>query len=345
MPCARPARCVERVSSSRSSGPTNVENRSRNKAFAATTTSRRSSCTSVLNTIGRRPSSSAARLMRRTTSCALSRLDTNGKVIGRNSSPSNCVMRLWPSVSAVTPVWSETKNTVRRLTRRAYSSRLLRRVRSVSPGVQVPGGFATTAHAYREFLAQGGLDARIRGELAALDVDDVTRLAATGARIRQWILATPFPPALTAAVSAQLQRMSASGDLAVAVRSSATAEDLPEASFAGQQESFLNVRGESAVLKAMHEVFASLFNDRAISYRVHQGFDHAAVALSAGVQHMVRSDLGASGVMFTLDPDSGFRDVVLITAAWGLGETVVQGAVNPMSSTSTNPHCAPASSR
>src|SRR6266513_2661795 len=196
-------------------------------------------------------------------------------------------------------------------------------------GVQVPGGFATTAHAYREFLEQGGLAARIRGELAALDVDDVTRLAASGARIRQWILATPLPPALTAAVSAQLQRMSAGGDLAVAVRSSATAEDLPEASFAGQQESFLNVRGEAEVLKAMHEVFASLFNDRAISYRVHQGFDHAAVALSAGVQHMVRSDLGASGVMFTLDTDSGFREVVLITAAWGLGETVVQGAVNP----------------
>ena len=196
-------------------------------------------------------------------------------------------------------------------------------------GVQVPGGFATTAHAYREFLAQGGLDARIRSELGMLDVDDVARLAATGARIRQWILATPFPPALTAAVSAQLQRLSAGGDLAVAVRSSATAEDLPEASFAGQQESFLNVRGEAAVLKAMHEVFASLFNDRAISYRVHQGFDHGAVALSAGVQHMVRSDLGASGVMFTLDPDSGFRDVVFITASWGLGETVVQGAVNP----------------
>src|SRR5437762_2119290 len=196
-------------------------------------------------------------------------------------------------------------------------------------GVQVPGGFATTAHAYREFLEQGGLAARIRAELTELDVDDVARLAATGARIRQWILATPFPPALTAAVSAQLQRMSAGGDLAVAVRSSATAEDLPEASFAGQQESFLNVRGEAEVLKAMHEVFASLFNDRAISYRVHQGFDHAAVALSAGVQHMVRSDLGASGVMFTLDTDSGFREVVLITAAWGLGETVVQGAVNP----------------
>jgi len=197
-------------------------------------------------------------------------------------------------------------------------------------GVQVPGGFATTAHAYREFLRQGDLDTRIRAELAALDVDDVNRLAATGARIRQWILATPLPPAFAQAVSAQLRGMSGGReDLAVAVRSSATAEDLPEASFAGQQETFLNVRGEAAVLKAMHEVFASLFNDRAISYRVHHGFDHGAVALSAGVQHMVRSDLGASGVMFTLDTDSGFRDVVFITASWGLGETVVQGAVNP----------------
>jgi pyruvate,water dikinase len=197
-------------------------------------------------------------------------------------------------------------------------------------GVQVPGGFATSAHAYREFLAQGGLAARIRAELASLDVDDVTKLAASGARIRQWIRATPFPPALTQAVSAELRRMSSGHeDLAVAVRSSATAEDLPEASFAGQQDTFLNVRGEASVLQAMHEVFASLFNDRAISYRVHQGFDHGAVALSAGVQHMVRSDLGASGVMFTLDTDSGFRDVVFITASWGLGETVVQGAVNP----------------
>src|SRR3984893_3792859 len=197
-------------------------------------------------------------------------------------------------------------------------------------GVQVPGGFATSAHAYREFLAQAGLEARIRAELASLDVDDVTKLATSGARIRQWILATPFPPALTQAVSAQLRRMSGGReDVAVAVRSSATAEDLPEASFAGQQETLLNVRGEASVLQAVHEVFASLFNDRAISYRVHQGFDHSAVALSAGVQHMVRSDLGASGVMFTLDTDSGFRDVVLITASWGLGETVVQGAVNP----------------
>ena len=144
-----------------------------------------------------------------------------------------------------------------------------------------------------------------------------------------WILATPFPPAFEQAVRAALTRIGAGAELAVAVRSSATAEDLPEASFAGQQETFLNVRGAADVLATMHEVFASLFNDRAISYRVHQGFDHGAVALSAGVQHMVRSDLGASGVMFTLDTDSGFRDVVFITASYGLGETVVQGAVNP----------------
>jgi len=198
-----------------------------------------------------------------------------------------------------------------------------------SLGVRVPGGFATTARAYRDFLQQNGLDARIREALAGLDVDDVTKLAATGAQIREWILSTPFPPALEEAVLTQLRRMSGGKEIAVAVRSSATAEDLPEASFAGQQETFLNVRGEANVLKAMHEVFASLFNDRAIAYRVHHGFDHSAVALSAGVQHMVRSDLGASGVMFTLDTDSGFRDVVFITASYGLGETIVQGAVNP----------------
>jgi pyruvate, water dikinase len=197
-------------------------------------------------------------------------------------------------------------------------------------GVQVPGGFATTAHAYREFLAQGGLEARIRTELAGLNVDDVSQLAASGARIRQSILETPLPAAFNTAVLTALRELSQGRPrLAVAVRSSATAEDLPDASFAGQQETFLNVRGEAAVLKAIHEVFASLFTDRAISYRVHQGFDHAAVALSVGVQHMVRSDLGTSGVMFTLDTDSGFRGVVFITAAWGLGETVVQGAVNP----------------
>jgi pyruvate,water dikinase len=196
-------------------------------------------------------------------------------------------------------------------------------------GVQVPGGFATTAQAYRDFLVQGGLDARIRTVLASLDVDNIVKLAATGAQIREWVLSTPFPPAFEKEVREALRAMSNGRDIAVAVRSSATAEDLPEASFAGQQETFLNVRGEESVLKAMHEVFASLFNDRAIAYRVHQGFDHNAVALSAGVQHMVRSDLGSSGVMFTLDTDSGFRDVVFITASYGLGETVVQGAVNP----------------
>jgi pyruvate,water dikinase len=196
-------------------------------------------------------------------------------------------------------------------------------------GVRVPGGFATTAHAYREFLAQNGLADKIHGALADLDVDDVAKLAATGAQIREWILATPFQAPLQEAVLEELRRMSAGREIAVAVRSSATAEDLPEASFAGQQETFLNVRGEAAVLAALHEVFASLFNDRAIAYRVHQGFDHSQVALSAGIQHMVRTDLGASGVMFTLDTDSGFREVVLVTASYGLGETVVQGAVNP----------------
>ena len=196
-------------------------------------------------------------------------------------------------------------------------------------GVHVPGGFATTAQAYRDFLQQGGLDERIRAVLADLNVDDVAKLAVTGAQIREWILSTPFPPKLEEAVITKLREMSKGREIAVAVRSSATAEDLPEASFAGQQETFLNVRGETHVLQAMHEVFASLFNDRAIAYRVHQGFDHSVVALSAGIQHMVRSDLGSSGVMFTLDTDSGFRDVVFITASYGLGETVVQGAVNP----------------
>src|SRR4051812_12139079 len=196
-------------------------------------------------------------------------------------------------------------------------------------GVRVPGGFATTAQAYRDFLKQGGLDERIRAELAGLNVDDVSALAATGARIRGWIMSTPFAPELQKAVGDELRRMSNGKEIAGAVRSAATGEDLPGAFFGGQQETFLNVRGEANVLKAMHEVFASLFNDRAISYRVHHGFDHNAVALSAGVQYMVRSDLGSSGVMFTLDTDSGFRDVVFITASYGLGETVVQGAVNP----------------
>jgi pyruvate, water dikinase len=200
-------------------------------------------------------------------------------------------------------------------------------------GVSVPGGFATTSHAYRDFLAQDGLDERIRGVLAALDVDDVERLAVVGAQIRGWMLATPFPKRLHGEILDSWRKMGkAIGDgseFAVAVRSSATAEDLPEASFAGQQETFLNVRGEEHLMTCVHEVYASLFNDRAISYRVHNNFDHSAVALSVGVQHMVRSDLGSAGVMFTLDTDSGFRDVVFITAAYGLGETVVQGAVNP----------------
>ena len=200
-------------------------------------------------------------------------------------------------------------------------------------GVSVPGGFATTSHAYRDFLAQEGLDERIRSILAALDVDDVERLAAVGAKIRGWMLATPFPNRLHDEILDYWRKMATAngdtGDFAVAVRSSATAEDLPQASFAGQQETFLNVRGEEHLMSCVHEVYASLFNDRAISYRVHSNFDHGAVALSVGVQHMVRSDLGSAGVMFTLDTDSGFRDVVFITAAYGLGETVVQGAVNP----------------
>src|SRR5271154_1555137 len=196
-------------------------------------------------------------------------------------------------------------------------------------GVSVPGGFATTSYAYRDFLAQDGLDGRIREILSTLDVDDVERLAVVGKQIRGWMLATPFPARLQDEVLNSWRKMGRGDDLAVAVRSSATAEDLPEASFAGQQETFLNVRGRQQMLKAMHEVYASLFNDRAIAYRVHNRFDHGAVALSVGIQHMVRSDLGSAGVMFTLDTESGFRDVVFITAAYGLGETVVQGAVNP----------------
>src|SRR3974390_229582 len=195
-------------------------------------------------------------------------------------------------------------------------------------GVSVPGGFATTSHAYRDFLAQGGLDERIRGVLAALDVDDVDRLAVVSAQIRGWILATPFPARLQTEVLEAWRKMKGASDVAefaVAVRSSATAEDLPEASFAGQQETFLNVRGEEHLLKSMHEVYASLFNDRAISYRVHNNFNHSAVALSVGVQHMVRSDLGTAGAMFTLDTDSGFRDVVFITPAYGLGAPVRPG--------------------
>ncbi|PQP02491.1 phosphoenolpyruvate synthase [Massilia phosphatilytica] len=203
-------------------------------------------------------------------------------------------------------------------------------------GVRVPGGFATTAQAFRDFLnhsIDGGpsLGDRIAKRLEGLDIDDVRSLAAAGAEIRQWIVDTPFQPRLQQEIETFYNRLVADSDTEVsfAVRSSATAEDLPDASFAGQQETFLNVVGIDNVLEAMKHVFASLYNDRAISYRVHKGFTHAEVALSAGVQRMVRSDTGAAGVMFTIDTESGFQDVVFVTSSYGLGETVVQGAVNP----------------
>jgi len=203
-------------------------------------------------------------------------------------------------------------------------------------GVRVPTGFATTAQAFRDFLehsVDGGapLAERIATRLEGLDIDDVRSLAAAGAEIRQWIVETPFQPRLEEEIRSYYERLVAdsTAEMSFAVRSSATAEDLPDASFAGQQETFLNVVGIDNVLEAMKHVFASLYNDRAISYRVHKGFTHAEVALSAGVQRMVRSDVGAAGVMFTIDTESGFKDVVFITSSYGLGETVVQGAVNP----------------
>lgn len=197
-------------------------------------------------------------------------------------------------------------------------------------GVTVPGGFATTAHAYREFLSHEGLNDRINQALATLDVDDVNELARVGAQIRQWVIDTPLPPTFEQYLRESYDQLLAMHpNLKVAVRSSATAEDLPDASFAGQQETFLNIEGFDNIKRAVHEVFASLFNDRAISYRVHRGYAHENVALSAGIQKMVRSETGASGVMFTLDTESGYRDAVFVTASWGLGETVVQGAVNP----------------
>jgi pyruvate,water dikinase len=198
-------------------------------------------------------------------------------------------------------------------------------------GIRVPDGFATTAGAFREFLSANNLEKRIAERLRALDPKDVKALAACGKEIRSWILKSPFPKDLEDEIRSKYQELAkhTSSDTSFAVRSSATAEDLPEASFAGQQESFLNIKGADNVLEAIRHVFASLYNDRAISYRVHQGFEHGAVALSAAVQQMVRSDLGASGVVFTLDTESGFRDVVFITSAYGLGESVVQGAVNP----------------
>ncbi|WP_444928100.1 phosphoenolpyruvate synthase [Microbulbifer sp. TRSA002] len=195
-------------------------------------------------------------------------------------------------------------------------------------GVSVPGGFATTAEAFRAFLAHEQLEQRIAERLQGLDVGNVTELAQAGDEIRNWILQTPFPEQLEKEIREGYEALGGA-ETAVAVRSSATAEDLPDASFAGQQETFLNIRGIDAVLKAVKEVFASLYNDRAIAYRVHTGYADVGVALSAGIQHMVRSETGAAGVMFTLDTESGFRDVIFITAAFGLGETVVQGAVNP----------------
>ncbi len=197
-------------------------------------------------------------------------------------------------------------------------------------GIRVPGGFATTAAAFREFLAHADLGKRIDAKLASLDVDDVAALARTGAEIRRWVAEAPLPPALEADIRDAYARLDRdSPGASYAVRSSATAEDLPEASFAGQQETFLNISGLENILHAIREVFASLWNDRAIAYRVHQGYAHAGVALSAGVQRMVRSDKGAAGVLFTLDTESGFDEVVFITSSYGLGETVVQGAVNP----------------
>ncbi len=196
-------------------------------------------------------------------------------------------------------------------------------------GVKVPGGFATTALAYREFLAQSGLADRINEALDTLDADDTRALLETGSKIRQWIMDAEFQPELDQAINEAWAEMTNGDEISVAVRSSATAEDLPDASFAGQQETFLNIRGLENVKHAIKEVFASLYNDRAISYRVHKGFAHAEVALSAGIQRMVRSETGSSGVMFTMDTESGFNHVVFITSAYGLGETVVQGSVNP----------------
>ena len=203
-------------------------------------------------------------------------------------------------------------------------------------GVRVPDGFATTAEAYRNFLSQNidqnSLAVRIEKILATLDIEDVAALASTGTQIRNWIMETPLPPKLNKEISAAYEKLlleAGTTDISLAVRSSATAEDLADASFAGQQETFLNIHGLDNLLEAVKHVFASLYNDRAISYRVHKGFIHSEVALSAGIQRMVRSDIGSSGVMFTLDTESGFDKVVFITASYGLGETIVQGGVNP----------------
>ena len=200
-----------------------------------------------------------------------------------------------------------------------------------SQGVRVPGGFATTAEAFESFLEYSDLKNKINKLLSDLDVTNIQELTKTGLLIRQWVEEAPFPDELYQSIVDSYEKLSneLGSDVTFAVRSSATAEDLPEASFAGQQETYLNVSGIEDILTAVRKVYASLYNDRAISYRVHQGFEHEMVSLSAGIQQMVRSDIGSSGVMFTLDTESGFDEVVFITSAYGLGETVVQGSVNP----------------
>ncbi len=196
-------------------------------------------------------------------------------------------------------------------------------------GIKVPDGFATTSDAYRDFIKHNNLGNRINKALENLDIKNINDLTKTGKQVRDWILESELPEKLVAEIKSEWNEMSNNKDIAVAIRSSATAEDLPDASFAGQQETYLNIKGFDNIIKALHNVFASLYTDRAIAYRIHQGFDHSLVALSVGIQHMVRSDIGASGVMFTLDTESGFRDVIFITSSYGLGETVVQGSVNP----------------
>src|SRR5499427_5386361 len=362
---------------SASSGSRKLSKKSSTNASAPRTVSRIAAFTSVVNATGRRPAGRGALLMRSTHARALSSESTKGMVSWVDSTPSNWVSRLWPSISTVMPVPSETKNTVRRRSsmkcKIAVSTRSFNRKRRTvmaglkyvvnfdrlgmgdvervggknaslgemisqlsQAGIRVPGGFATTADAFREFLAQGGLSGRIAARLKALDPEDVDALARCGEEIRGWIEAAEFPKALQAEI-AEAYRSLTGGDesVSVAVRSSATAEDLPDASFAGQQETFLNIRGLPNVMAAMKRVFASLYNDRAISYRRHRGYEHSAVALSAGVQRMARSDLGASGVLFTMDTESGFRDVVFITAPCTTISPSPQDAV--MNTTSRNP--------
>src|SRR6185436_50592 len=328
-----------------------ISKQSRKSALARPTTAAISVRASVLITSGRTPSSAACRLIWSTASCAFSTESTNGSVISVNPTSSNWVSRLGPSISAVMPVRSDTQKAARFCFipvniagfSKPHKSRRptamedaplivdLARVRASDvasvggknsslgelisqlsgAGVRVPGGFATTADAFREFLGQNGLAGRVAQRLASLDANDVAALARAGQEIRGWLTAEPLPPRLEREITAAYDKLvdGAGDEASFAVRSSATAEDLPDASFAGQQETILNVRGRDHLLAAIKEVYASLYNDRAISYRVHQGYTHEAVALSVGVQRMVRSDLAASGVIFTLDTESGFDQV------------------------------------